>query len=169
MMPTTKKKLTWRGSKARDLLEKDLISGDIPLDVNVMEAREVYIQRPEFADFEYNHFRDRLRYLRNQIKEKKDDATSASVALAHDRQIYPKASHNQRGEPRWEGSEMERLLRLDMDAGKDKSMKPIALYQSRKEYNESCALSLFRKHIDQEQRRRKMLAYYASKNKNTHS
>jgi hypothetical protein len=57
MMPTTRKKLIWRGSKARDLLEKDLVSGDLSLDVNVMDAREVYLQRPEFADFEYDHFR----------------------------------------------------------------------------------------------------------------
>jgi hypothetical protein len=169
MTPATKNKITWRGSKARYLLERDLISGDIPLDGNVMEAREVYLQRPEFADFEYAHFRDRLRYLRSQIKEKKDSATSARAALAHDRQIYPKATHNNRGEPRWEGSEMERLLRLDMDDGKDKSMKPIDLYQSRKEYSENYTLSVFRKHIDQEQRRRKMLAHYATKNDNTHS
>ena len=167
MMP--QKKLTWRGSKARDILEKDLIRGDIPLEGNAMDAREVYLQRPEFADFEYNHFRDRLRYLRNQIKEKKNRATLAITALARDRQIYPKASHNHRGEPRWEGSEAERLLRLDMDDGKDKSMKPIGLYQSRKEYNENYPLDVFRKHIDQEQRRRKMLAYYATKNNNTHS
>jgi hypothetical protein len=169
MMPITGKKLTWRGSKARDLLEKDLVSGDIPLDVNVMDAREVYVQRPEFADFEYDHFRDRLRYLRNQIKEKKNSATLASTALARDRQIYPKPSHNHRGEPRWEGSETERLLRLDMDDGKDKRMKPIDLYRSRREYNENYTLDVFRKHIDQEQRRRKMLAYYATKNNNTHS
>jgi hypothetical protein len=40
MMPTTKKKITWRGSKARGLLEKDLIGGDIPLDANVrMQGR----------------------------------------------------------------------------------------------------------------------------------
>jgi hypothetical protein len=168
-MPTTKKKTTWKGSKARDLLEKDLISGDIPLDVDVMDAKEVYLQRPEFANFEYAQFRERLRYLRNQIKEKKDSATSASAALSRDRQIYPKASHNHRGEPRWEGSEMERLLRLDMDDGKDKSLKPIDLYQSRKEYSENYTLSVFRKHIDQEQRRRKMLAYYATKNNNTNS
>jgi hypothetical protein len=77
-----RKKLTWRGSKARDLIEKDLISGDIPLNVNVMEAREVYIQPPEFANFEYHHFRDRLQ-LTTEIRSKKNknDATSAAVAL----------------------------------------------------------------------------------------
>ena len=74
-----------------------------------------------------------------------------------------------RSELQWEGSEMERLLRLDMDDGKDKSLKPINLYQSRKEYSENYTLSVFRKHVDQVQRRRKMFAYYATKNNNTHS
>jgi hypothetical protein len=72
-----------------------------------------------------------------------------------------------RGKPRWEGSEMERLLQLDMDDGKDKSMKPIDLYKSRKEYNENYPLVVLWKHINQEQRQRKMLAYYATKNNNT--
>jgi hypothetical protein len=64
---------------------------------------------------------------------------------------------------------MELLLRLDMDVGKDMSMKPIDLYKSRKEYNENYLLVVFWKYIDQEQRGRKMLAYYATKNNNTHS
>jgi hypothetical protein len=63
---------------------------------------------------------------------------------------------------------MERLLWLDMDDGKDKSLKPIDLYQSQKEYSENYTLNVFRKHIDQEQQPRKMLAYYATKNNNTH-
>jgi hypothetical protein len=138
----------------------------IPLD-NDMEPMDVYHQRPEFADFEYARFRDRLRELRRQIIDKNDSATSDSAALARDRQIYPKATHNHRDEPRWEGSEAARLLGLDMDEDKHKSMKPMELYNSREEYYDNYKLLVFRKHIDQEERRRKFLVYWASKNKNS--
>ena len=156
--------MAWQNSKAKKLLEKDLISGAIPLDRSDMEPSDVYLQRPEFADIEYGRFRARLLALRNQIKEKNDHAASDSASLTRDRHIHPKASHNHRGEPRWEGSETERLLRLDMDEGKHENMKPIDLYQTREEYYDNFPLKVFRKHIDQEKRRRKFLAYHAAKN-----
>ena len=70
-----------------------------------------------------------------------------------------------RDEPRWEQSEAERLLRVDMNEDKHKTMRPNELYNSRTEYTNNYPLTVFRKHIDQEERRRKMLSYYAAKNK----
>ena len=164
-MPKKNQELTWKNSKAKKLLEEDLISGAIPLDSKDMGPKDVYRQRSEFAVFAYAQFRDRLRDLRWKTKDRNDLATSDSTALAHDQQIYPKAMHNHRGKPRWEGSEMERLLRLDMDAGKHKHMEPIELYHSRKVYYDNYPLIVSRKHIDQEERHRKFLAYHAGKNK----
>lgn len=143
-----------------------VINGDIPLDgEDGMELEAVYLQRPEFADFEFAHFKERLRDLRRQIKDKDHSAASDSAALAHDRQICPKAAYNHRGEPRWEGSEAERLLRLDVDNDKHKTMQPKDLHGSRTEYYKNYAPTVLRKHIEQEERRRKMLSYYAAKNK----
>jgi hypothetical protein len=158
----------WKDSDAKKLLYQDLISGLIPLED--MEPRVVYLQRPEFADFEISHFRDRLRDLRRQITDKNNSAASDSAALARDRLIYPKKTHNHRGEPRWEGSEAERLLRLDMDDGKHNRMKPMDLYNSREEYYANYPLAVFRGHINQEDKRRKYIAYRSSKsNKNKNS
>ena len=70
---------------------------------------------------------------------------------------------NHRGELRWEGSEAERLLRLDMDEGKHTTMTPFDLYCSRSEYSDHYPLKVSRKHIDQEERPRKMLAQYTTK------
>ena len=163
-MPKKKEELTsWKSSMAKKILERDLISGAIPLDAKLMKPKEVYQRHPEFSDFAYDRFPSRLRDLRRQITDKSTSATLDQAALAHDRQLYPKATHNHRGEPRWEGSEAEQLLRLDMDAGKHKIMKPQELYNSRKEFSNNYPLKVFQKHIDQEERRRKMLAYYATK------
>jgi hypothetical protein len=55
-------------------------------------------------------------------------AVTESAALANDRRIHPKKVLNPHGEPRLEGSETVRLLRLDMDEGKHHMMKPSELY-----------------------------------------
>lgn len=153
-----KTETTWKDSEAKRLLVQDLMSGEIPLDPNEMEPAQVYLQRPEFANFGYERFRDRLRDLRAQIRASKHHASSDSAALAHDRRIYPKKTNNHRGEPRWEGSEAERLLKLDIDEGKNMSLIPIDLYNSQNEYKKY-PLKVFRKHIDQEERRRKYVAH----------
>ena len=80
------------------------------------------------------------------------------LVLAHGRRIHPEATHNQRGVPRWDGSKAQRLLRLDMDEGKHKNTKPMELFNSRPEYYEKYELKVFRGHICQEQRKRKLVA-----------
>jgi hypothetical protein len=150
---------SWKDSEAKKLLEKDLISGLIPLNSDDMKPGIVYFQRPEFAEFEYGRFRDRLRDLRRQLIELKARASSDSAAYACDREIYPKTTHNNRGEPRWEGSEAERLLRMDMDHDAHKNVTPKELYRSRQEFYNNYPLTVFRKHIDQEERRRKYFEY----------
>jgi hypothetical protein len=80
-----------------------------------------------------------------------------------DRRIHPKNALNHRGEPRWEGSEAVRLLRLDMDEGKHHTMRPRDLYQTRPQYYENYPLTVFRGHIDQEERRRKYFVFLKKK------
>lgn len=157
----------WRNSKAKKLLEEDIKHGRIPLDHN-MDPHHVYLQRPEFAEFEYARFRARLRDLRTVIIDKVDCAASDSAALAHDRgpNCRPKKTHNFRGEPRWEGGEAERLLKLDITANKHKRMKPELLRLTKAAY-QHYDLKVFQDHIDQEVEARKYLMYHrAKKNKN---
>lgn len=97
----------WEYSNAKELLYKDLLNGRIPLDPEEMGPQVVYLQRPEFADFKYENFRQNLKSLRAKIIEDQGLAASESTPLAHDRRIYPKNATNHRGEPRWEGSEAE--------------------------------------------------------------
>jgi hypothetical protein len=159
-------KPNWHTSEAKRLLEHDLISGNIPLHSDgSMEPKEVYLQRPEFAEFSYEYFRDRLRVIRKQINEKLSLASFDNKALSSDRIKHPKSTHNSRGEPRWDGSISEQLLKIDMKEGRHKSMKPLDLYQSRPEYCNNYSLSVFRKHIDQEVRHQKTCAVREQKKK----
>jgi hypothetical protein len=136
----------------------------IPLDVDDMGPQVVYEQRPEFTQFPYKNFRTNLNNLRKDIIEKMAIAVSESAALANDRRIHPKKVLNPRGEPRWEGSETIRLLRLDMDAGKHHTMKPLELRQTRQQYR-NYPKGVFRGHIEQEERARKYIVYLKNKQK----
>jgi hypothetical protein len=128
---TKKNEQQWKNSEAKELLRKALINGDISLDGS-MKQQDVYglfSTRPEFANYaDYNAFLGRLHALQKQLNDEKNAASDAA-ALAHDRQIFPKATHNHRGELRWEGSEAERFLRLDIDDGNHERMKPQDLYK----------------------------------------
>jgi hypothetical protein len=128
-----------------------------------MGPQEVYLQRTEFTEFAYNNFRSNLRYLRKDIISTRAQDVSDSTALANDRRIHPKKALNHRGEPRWEGSEAERLLRLDMDEEKHRTLKPRELYMTRQQYHDNYPLKVFRGHIDQEERRRKYIVYLKKK------
>jgi hypothetical protein len=158
---------SWRNSEAKRLLSEDLIKCRIPLSNEEMDAKEVYLQRPEFSQFQFENFRDRLRDLRKQMIACKHQASLDNDSLARDEKMLNREEkkHNQNGEPRWEGSEAEHLLRADMDSNQHKIMRPKELYSTRKEYYETFSLAVFRKHIDQEERRRKFLAQYQSKKK----
>lgn len=108
----------------------------IPVDSNVMGPSEVYRlpDRPQFRKVECKKFRDNLRSLRKGLKEKQEWASKDAESLAKDRMLKPKPTHNHRGEPRFEGSETERWLKIDVAAGKHLEKKPEDLYNSREVY-----------------------------------
>jgi hypothetical protein len=155
-------KKTWRGSKAKSFLTEDLVDGTIPLSSDEMDAFDVYLSRVEFTEFPFENFKSNLRALRKKIQEKQELALEEYEALQHDRNLFPKNATNQRGEPRWSGSDAERLLKLDMDQGYHTIMRPQLLWESCDEY-QIFSLTVFRKHIYQEERSRKFHSYISSK------
>ncbi len=91
---------------------------------------------------------------------KQASAVSDSAALANDRLLHPVPTHNHRGEPRWEGSEAQRLLRQDIDLGNHLDLMPRDLFMSEPDYYDNYPLEVFRKHIEQEVKLRKFLHLY---------
>jgi hypothetical protein len=114
-MPPNQPPPAWRGSIARMLLEQDIKSGKIP-DHDEMAPEVVYMQRIEFADFEFRRFRDRLKDLREQIEKQK---------------------HNQ---PRWAKSKAKGLLEEDIKSGRvpldDADMNAAAVYMQRPAFSD---------------------------------
>jgi hypothetical protein len=154
---------SWKNSEAKRLLVEDLKAGRIPLCSSDMPAQDVYLFRVEFTCFPFEAFRSNLHRLRKKYSEQQENAEEEDVALAHDRALFPKKLQNERGEARWEGSDAERLLRVDIDNGLHMEMSPMELWKSRREYKDNFTNKVFRKHIYQEVRSRKYRAYIKSK------
>jgi hypothetical protein len=108
----------------------ELLDGTIPLDRKKMWPNEVFWQRPENAAIKYNNHVTNLRNTRHRHTENKNH----SAGLAHDRRLFPKATHNYRNEPRWDEGGAQRWLRDDMDADQHMKMSPMELNGSRDEY-----------------------------------
>jgi len=166
----------WRTSRAKKLLTADLLNEDnnVPLypiddevqdyfdDESLLTNLEIYNSRPEFLLYKWENFQTNLSNLREKIIQDKDMADADQAAFNQYRQAHPRPTTNHRGEPFWDRSEAQRLLRMDMDEGKHRQMKPSQLRQTRPVFEEHGVIA-FGKKICQEKRRRKYIAYLQSK------
>ena len=156
----------WRNSEAQSRLRQLIESGEIPTDGSMKPKdiwKDICLPLPEFAGFLSKKFSTRLRTMRKQHIDKGSRAEDDSAALAHDRLHFPAPTHNHRGEPRWQGSEAERLLKLDVGEKKHLTMEPRELHATRPEYYENYMLEGFRQHIHQEVRFRKLIHQYSNR------
>ena len=164
-MPPKKKQKkddSWENSEGKKLLLNDLRSGAIPLDPKLMKPAVAFQRRPEaFSVPNYEDgkrlFGGRLRSAREQVRERNERSSVEAAALEQDRKIHPKPAVNHRGEPRWEGSAAEMLLKQDVKEGKHETMQPRELHASRVDYAD-WPLDVFRNHIYQEVRLQKFIA-----------
>jgi hypothetical protein len=173
-----KKPEAWANSKAKAILYKGLLDGSIPLCALEMGPQDVYLSHPEFAKWKYDNFRSNLNTLRKTICADKKLSRADEKALVKDRELYPKKLTNSRGEPVWDGSVAQKLLHADVAAGKHRhfcvnenrvvGLAPKVLFETSEEYKKF-PLKVFRKHVDQEERRQKYLAYLKAKSLKEHA
>jgi hypothetical protein len=100
--------------------------------------------------------------LRDSIGSSKYCTNFDIAALKCDHKIYPKKPANHRSEPRWEGLNAKQYLKHDVDRGKHEIMKLKALYNTQIEYQDY-PLVVFQKHIHQEVKQHKFIAYCQDK------
>ena len=149
----------WNDSIAREMLERDLATGVIPLSGHVMRSKAVYATRPEYAAYPLELFTRRLSTMHTAARTKSVLRANDAAGYGHDRLLFPKPTHDERGHLRWEGSVAEQLLKTDITNYMHKQILPRALYNTRAEYP-SLHPDIFREHIHQEVKRRKFIASY---------
>ena len=157
----------WATSEGRKLLFADIRSGRIPA---TMSWQAAYQLRPEFvvgtkanptAEKAESLFEGRLKSARGILAEKDQRAVSELALLRADRLIHPVPATNHQGEPRWEGSEAQKLLKDDVKKLKHEGMKPLAYYASRPQYKAwHFSAATIAGHVKQEVRLLKFLKQY---------
>ena len=154
----------WRKHPAKHFLKKLFRDKTIPVEYSKNKwggPKRVWNDHckghPAFKRMKYNDtFTRRLRDVRDDQKLKVSRASEDKKAFENFRKLCPEESHNHRGEPRWEGSRAQELLREDIDAGLHKDLEPNVFHAQRPEYMEF-KLGTFRDHIYQEKKLRRYL------------
>lgn len=120
-----------------------------------MDVEMIYADKTEFRQYKWENFKTNCGNLRTAIAKEFARANEDEANLVADMSRTPADGTNRN----WAGSEAERLLKLDVDAGRHLSMAPKVLRSTREEYQE-WPLKKFRDHITQEVRSRKTQAYW---------
>jgi hypothetical protein len=136
----------WRTSLARKLLKQDIIDHKAPAS---MAPYDVYLMRSNYWLWKYENFRSNLNNLRKAIAKDQQRAADDAAFLGKDLEVNPLPEDIPQGYPRWNGSEAERLLKLDVDAGLHEAMSTGELRMSKDEYQEF-PCKVFAKHVYQE-------------------
>ena len=147
-------KIDWANSAAKVLLKKLFREGTIPVDYDDPELIwTTHCEgKPQFTGMSYDaNFRSRLKAVKEDLCMKKSRAIADQEAYDNFRRNHPRPTHNARGEPIWDGSQAQALLKEDMADGLHVGKEPKQVWLSRPEFQEFL-LDVFRDHIYQEQR-----------------
>ena len=129
------KPVPWAKSKAKELLRNDIILGKVN---ERMNAQEVYLMRPQYKDYRMDNFRTNLGNLIKAVrKDILEHMGKDCEAYGHDRAVLAERHFDIDESPirnSWHRSEARELLKVDMELGLHKEMKPEELFLSRQEY-----------------------------------
>ena len=141
------KKKRWGGA-ARNLA-KSVLENDPQGVYHEMDAKTFWQLSPLFQKYPFENFKGNLKTMKDRIANSKMHVNNDKAWLRHDRSVILPKMVTSRGYPRWDRHNARRLLKQDVIAKRNETMKPQELWRSRNEY-QAFPLSVFRKHIYQE-------------------
>ncbi len=161
--------IDWRNSAAREIMMEDLEPGGWLYGEDDLDAKLVYdvykSRQEEFSDVPFDQFEVRYNDATKKAAKRRARSALEEEYLRHDRQLYPRKSHNQRGEPVFDmDTEAKMQLREDVKNKLHKSMSPMELHELRTCYMKY-KLCIFRPRIYQEVRRIKFLNHLEKQRK----
>lgn len=130
-----------------------------------MPLKDIYMTRPELAEYDYRLFSSRLSSIRSAIR-------NHNKRFQHDNLAYKNfiANHNvslfsHHGYIEWQGSEAQDQLREDMAANNHLVFGPFNLWATNPVYYTNFPLDVFRDKIAQEERTGKYIFTLQEKRK----
>ena len=157
-------KIKWKNSKARQNLYKELTGGNIPRDAKDSNGRfmvpllkDIYNMHEEYKLYDPKKFSSHLSSLRTQYHERMMRDAMDIGAFDNYRRNHQPSLFSHHGYPEWQGSEAQRLLKIDLEAKKQDTMSRMDLWDSKPEFYEHFPLKVFRDKLNQEVRTAKYL------------
>jgi hypothetical protein len=161
-MPEPKDKIKWATSPAKYIILNDLESGVLPVDEDEISAEHawesLYKNLYEFEDVPFTQFKERLKDHRKKIQTLINRSFNDEQALAHDRRLHPRQTHNRRGEIVFDMTEAKLILRHDVEQKMHEGKTP-SEYQASRDAYRSLHPKKFKERIYQEVRYQKYLNY----------
>jgi hypothetical protein len=132
-----------------------------------MDWVEAFQYRPEFnVGVSYAEalrlFKGRLASARKKVSGQRSRADTELALLQQDRVAHPRPATNHRGEPQWEGSTTQKLLKEDIKNKVHETLTHTQFYLSRPEY-QLLPKRILVGHIEQEIRLIKFKRQYRSR------
>ena len=141
----------WRKSNARKLLERDIRDRTVPaIEPQGGDWEHIYMMHSEYAWYDDKKFEKRLKDLRKEAAESSTRARDDEAAFHSYVTLHPSTTFSYKGYDHWQGSEAQKVIWDDIDAGKHKSMRKQDLYGLRREYYEYFPLAVIRDNLRQE-------------------
>jgi hypothetical protein len=153
--------IPWNKSEARSLLKRDIINGRVTKSTDIDSLWESSVLYQQYSK---NNFKANFRSLLASIEKYQERAERDNAALEHDRRLHPRGTTTSNGEPFWDGSLAQSLLKRDVANGLHQEMQPRDLWTSRDAY-QSFALETFKKHMYKEKTSANEKSYWLNKKK----
>lgn len=160
-MASRRKPIKWKDSKAKALLELDIIAGVV---FDTDDPKEVFAMRSEYEPYKEN-FKTNLSNLLKKVNGQKTKAEFDEDAVYHDRSLNPLPARNGHGRRQWKDSEAQKLVRKAIL--EDKTFvpgqdKPETFWKSNPEFLKF-ELEPFRNHLYKEVKSEKSRCYFKDK------
>ena len=140
----------WKKSKAYKLLKESLRNGEISCNNNGQDWEEVYLSHPEYAKWNHEKFKQRLKALQDEIQNDMDRVAPDKEAFDRFAALHEVSHFSRKGYEQWQGSDAQALIWDDIIENKHITMRKRDLYGSRPEYYEHFPLNAFCAFLKQE-------------------
>ena len=159
--------VNWKKHAAKEIMMEDLEPGGWLYEQENENVRTIFSiyqdKQEEFRDVPFDQFEERYLAATKAAVKRRARSAKEEEFLKHDRILYPRQTHNHRGEPNWDlDTEAKEQLRKDVKNKLHTEMPPKMLWQLRKPYRKY-KLHIFRPHIYQEIRRVKFCNWLEKK------
>ena len=123
----TQSKLSWMNSWAKEILQEAIMKGD-----NSPEHahNKIHKWHPEVELTNQWKLPGHVWALWQQVVGDFVAAKANALVLEHDQKLHPIPTHNQWGKQLWQGSEVQRLLQVDITSKIHLTMKPFQFHNS---------------------------------------